>query len=310
MELGRNTIRPMKRSVVGLLFGTLTLLPVGNPLAEQNPFIALFAEQDIPATVLRAQRLILVNERFEEALALLEEAESELASLPKDRAHRASARISVLRIVSYQALKEKAKAEAEYQRLRKNHPDVAKEIDRLRAGPKLEPVQGSPFYVDPPKGPYRGRVIDAETKAPIPGAVVLAYWDYEVPTWIHLTTKFYEAREVLTDSNGEFFMDVADIEGLAPPRTRAPEFVIFKPGYGYYPRYQLTPKTNLISAFRGKGSVVELVRWKTKKERTNAFLSPPARVPDTKMPELLKALNEEGRQLGLKGRYEIPGDKP
>ena len=31
-------------------------------------------------------------------------------------------------------------------------------------------------YLDRPRGPYRGQVVDAETKAPLAGAVVVALW--------------------------------------------------------------------------------------------------------------------------------------
>ena len=270
----------------------------------------LLNPEGLPEKVQRALELMMVKERFEEALALLSEAERELVALPEERARQISGRISFFRLVAYEALGEKEKVRAEHERLRLKHPEVARDVEELLAGPKPDPVYGSPYYVDTPKGPYRGKVIDAETKAPIQGAVVLAYWDYEEVTWFHTFARFYEAREVLTDNRGEFFMDVADIEGLAPPRTRIPEFIIFKPGYGYYPRHQVAPKTNLAEVFLGKGSVVQLKRWKTSQDRRKALLTPPVRVPEIKMRELLKALNEESRFLGLKGRYEIPGEKP
>ncbi len=50
-------------------------------------------------------------------------------------------------------------------------------------------------------GPYRGKVIDAETNLPIQGAVVHGTWHK-----IHLGggSDYYDSYETLTDKNGEF----------------------------------------------------------------------------------------------------------
>ena len=55
-----------------------------------------------------------------------------------------------------------------------------------------------------PSGPYRGRVVDAETKQPLAGAAVLAVWRWGGPGLGHPSEGFHDALEVLTDANGEF----------------------------------------------------------------------------------------------------------
>lgn len=53
-------------------------------------------------------------------------------------------------------------------------------------------------------GPYKGRVIDAQTGQPIEGAVAHGYWSriHFVPTGS--SSEYYDSYEVLTDRNGEF----------------------------------------------------------------------------------------------------------
>ena len=53
-------------------------------------------------------------------------------------------------------------------------------------------------------GPYKGKVIDAETKQPLEGVVVLGVWYKVYPNVAGSTNKFYDSVELLTDKNGEF----------------------------------------------------------------------------------------------------------
>ena len=66
-------------------------------------------------------------------------------------------------------------------------------------------------------GPYRGKVIDAETKEPIEGAVVVVVWVNEVlkfySGWPKAETRFAETKEALTDKNGEFSIPVRSRPG-------------------------------------------------------------------------------------------------
>jgi len=53
-------------------------------------------------------------------------------------------------------------------------------------------------------GPYKGRVIDAQTGQPVEGAVAHGTWSriHFVPTGS--SSEYYDSYEVLTDGNGEF----------------------------------------------------------------------------------------------------------
>ena len=83
-------------------------------------------------------------------------------------------------------------------------------------------------------GPWKGQIIDIETKEPIEGAVVLAVWErvYRTPTGA--SSYFYEAKETLTDKEGRFEIPSYTPINLVPiiSYMRGPLFTIFKPGYG------------------------------------------------------------------------------
>ena len=66
---------------------------------------------------------------------------------------------------------------------------------------------------------YKGRVIDAETKQPIGGAVVVASWSGDRGTPTGGTSRLEDVKEVLTDKNGEW-----TIKG---PRGTRSEFLVY-----------------------------------------------------------------------------------
>lgn len=157
-------------------------------------------------------------------------------------------------------------------------------------------------------GPYRGRVIDSETKQPIVGAVVLVYWRRLAPGIGHGPAEsFLDAEEVLTDSNGEF------VVGTSPPGTLTPgtwvsdpHITIFKPGYGFFPRYHTSPPPpptrwkGLLEMMERETVVIELPRLKTREERLKVveFVNPLI-VPKEKMPNFVRLLNNERKSLHL-----------
>jgi len=159
-------------------------------------------------------------------------------------------------------------------------------------------------YLKGPRGPYRGKVIDAETKQPLAGAAVVATWSREKVELFHLRTVRYAVRETLTDADGEFLLDAGDVERNAPPKTLRPYFVIFYPGYGSFPDYQVAPEGFLGGIFEGAGTTVELPRLKTRKERLDrlSLVSPYSLSdePFKEIPNFIRLVNNERVSLGLK----------
>ena len=154
-------------------------------------------------------------------------------------------------------------------------------------------------------GPWHGKVIDAKTKQPIEGAAVVAVFGKDCPALGSGPVEyFYDAKETLTDKNGDFyipvFRSITFICGI-----RFPEFTIFKPGYGSFPQYQVSPKSSFISE---EGTVVELPRVTDKNKRLGILSTTESQVvtwmdaPSKKVPSFIKLIHEEDANLGLRGR--------
>ena len=93
---------------------------------------------------------------------------------------------------------------------------------------------------------FKGKVIDADTKQPIEGAVVVASWVEERATIAGPSTRSKDVKEILTDKNGEWVIEgpkgregdnITAIFTFLTSfyYTRPPEFVVFKPGYCSWP---------------------------------------------------------------------------
>ena len=175
-------------------------------------------------------------------------------------------------------------------------------------------------------GPWKGKVIDAETKKPIEGAVVLAVWDRNYRTPTGGSSYFYEAKEVLTDKDGRFEIPSYITINLLPliSYIEGPTFTIFKPGYGDFTWHRVSPPMELslpaIEEFflyetgtEGEigwdyktekkikviFGIVELPPLKTREERLRSI---PGHITEAidKTPLLNKLIDEEDKALGLK----------
>ncbi len=152
--------------------------------------------------------------------------------------------------------------------------------------------------------PYRGLIIDSDTKAPLAGAVVVARWVRERVYPFQVNTEHYAVRETVTDDEGRFVMEVKDIEESAPRRTRKPEFLVFLPGYGSFPDGYTAPKGFLAELFEGEGTTMELPRLSDRQQRLKVLVgaSPHnfSKTPHWDLPLLMRAVNSERISLGFR----------
>lgn len=81
------------------------------------------------------------------------------------------------------------------------------------------------------KSDFKGKVIDAETKEPIEGAVVVVVYNKITYAIIEKGTDAIKAKETLTDKNGEF--NFPSYTTLIAPLSgeHYASFLIYKPGY-------------------------------------------------------------------------------
>ena len=78
-------------------------------------------------------------------------------------------------------------------------------------------------------GPFRGRMVDAETGTPIAGAHVMVSWERDYPNPVHWTQRFYDAQETTTDSDGRF--EIPRRRRFFTVLVSEPRFGAFAPGY-------------------------------------------------------------------------------
>lgn len=157
-------------------------------------------------------------------------------------------------------------------------------------------VPGHLIYIS---DPYRGRVIDTETKAPLEGAVVLATWYRETIVLMDPESPavgYHDALEVLTDAKGEFTVPWKIYFTLFG-KIRKPAFFIYYPGYAHYPSVHANLGGEKVhDAYESHFFPVELLKWNTDQEKEDRFtvasLGDPE-VPLEKKKNLTRLINVE-----------------
>lgn len=159
-------------------------------------------------------------------------------------------------------------------------------------------------------GPYKGKVIDLETGQPIEGAVVAGVWVLEFNF-----TPFCDAKETVTDKNGEFILPKASCFSLWPlARMNNLDIIVFKPSYLAYPPLGATyeERRAQMPGFIGdefqdkkRYNIIKLGKPRTLEEReltydhtSGLFVIDEA---FKKLPILLRLTNGERKDLGLPG---------
>lgn len=164
---------------------------------------------------------------------------------------------------------------------------------------------------------YRGTVVDAETKAPLEGAVVVVVWHRKPIVTMDGPQYFHKAVEALTDAEGKFTVDASPGIDWNPFTyvLKDPWIAIFKPGYGAFPLAHVKTQSvrELKEAMLTEGATIALPKLKTKEELrkftdTGGILISPL-VPDDRIPNLRRLINVQRRSLGLQpipGSFEGP----
>ncbi len=153
--------------------------------------------------------------------------------------------------------------------------------------PAVQAASGWIFYWD---GSYHGKVIDAETKEPIEGAVVVALHTVSCYRIVQQNAKAVGVQEALTQANGEFH--IPPYWTVTTPECWASftSFTVFKPWYhtfpvstafiGKEPQPRVYPSSEnprlkrMEDIFR-VGAVIELPPLKTDEDlrKTNVFFA-------------------------------------
>lgn len=151
-------------------------------------------------------------------------------------------------------------------------------------------------------GPYKGKVVDAETNEPIEGAAVVAVWYLERYGGAGgPVAKFFEAKETMTNKKGEFGIpSISGFHWWPFASLDKPKLIIFKPGYFSYKEYNYQIR---------EGNVIKLPKVKTREDRSKALpdigyaeyegaddITPPRK----KIPKIVDMIEREQNELGLR----------
>ncbi|HEY7494683.1 MAG TPA: carboxypeptidase-like regulatory domain-containing protein [Candidatus Tectomicrobia bacterium] len=150
---------------------------------------------------------------------------------------------------------------------------------------------------------YRGKVIDAETGAPIAGAVVLGVWYREYPTVAGGMERYHDAREVVTNANGDFTMPgkgLLILSNIVPARV-----FIFKAGYEYRGPLGIYLWTDLKEGrprgnirWEGEKAIIQLKKL-TLAERKKQLGPSRPNIPGKRMQRLTQEINKDRVEQGL-----------
>ncbi len=109
--------------------------------------------------------------------------------------------------------------------------------------------------------PIEGTVVDAETKQPIEGAVVLAEWTITTMGWLGMPTTYpYKVIETVSDKTGKFRINTYVLN----PIVNKPDLTIYKAGYVCWNNKIIFPDKQRRNGFRWiNKQTYELERFKS-----------------------------------------------
>ena len=166
-------------------------------------------------------------------------------------------------------------------------------------------------------GPWQAQVVSAETKQPLEGVVVLAWWTRHARSFGGPSEEYRDSQEVLTDKDGRFTIASRWFFSLNPlVFFRGPFFGMFKSGYGDFrwPGYEGSetwPKEKreaLRTAARLlqlAGIVLEMPQLQNAEQRKEYLQKIEVHVltvPLAQRPLMQNAIVEERHALGYRGQ--------
>lgn len=166
-----------------------------------------------------------------------------------------------------------------------------------------------------PDRTYSGRAIDADTKKPIEGAVVVVSWLKARATLAGDDTNFYDVKETLTDKEGRWTIEGHEgncdkilhstLKLIGISCIREPSFIVFKPGYCSWSSrsFGLDVCKKMKPGGKGgflRGEDTELPKLTNKEDRIRVLPSCiTGKNAIEKQKEFIRVINDESKNLGL-----------
>lgn len=154
-------------------------------------------------------------------------------------------------------------------------------------------------------GPYYGRVVDKETKAPIEGVVVAGKWGT-----IHrgpggAVSTYYDAYETVTDENGDFTIPGQGIQIFS--NLSQLQLFVLKAGYENIDGYMWNTMERLSLGKEGDRILIGLKRLTMEERKKNSlnFRSLGGNTPISKQKRYLKEVNREHLEVRGVAPYKV-----
>ena len=151
--------------------------------------------------------------------------------------------------------------------------------------------------------PFRGKVIDADTKQPISGAAVLAVYYKSTASVAGSNSWIVDGQETLTDEYGEFKIPEARRWFVSHRGYTEGNLIIFIPAYGSFPKNQRSKAVGENKSWPPPDRYVmyELPKLETKEERKDNVIYTRRynEIAYSKRTNYWKTINEERINLGL-----------
>jgi hypothetical protein len=162
-------------------------------------------------------------------------------------------------------------------------------------------LSGCAYSVFRYDGPYKGKVIDADTGEPIEGVVVLGVWYKAHWSPAGATHTFYDAKETVTDRNGDFKISGMGIEVFS--NVEPMNFLIFKAGYEYlgmgpWKGLKVGYRLSKIVKWEGKRAIIPIRKLSLEESRKQGTPSRP-NIPIEEMRLMTQEINKSRRERGL-----------
>jgi hypothetical protein len=168
-------------------------------------------------------------------------------------------------------------------------------------------------------GPWQAQVVSTDSKQPLEGVVVLAWWTRHVRSLGGPSEEYRDSQEVLTDKDGRFTIESRWFFSLNPlVFFRGPFIAMFKSGYGDYgwpgyagsetwpeeKRKALQTEAQLLQL---EGIVLEMPALPNTEQRVKYLEDLSGRIsgiPHDRRPLMQEAIMEERKALESRGRIQ------
>lgn len=150
-------------------------------------------------------------------------------------------------------------------------------------------------------GPFNGKIVEADTKEPIEGVVVLVEWHKK--QLLADASIYLDAQETVTEKDGKFYLPGIWIFNPFHRYTVYSIITIFKSGYeaerwAFSKWEEINPKVEGILKVEDKGPVIMLKKL-TMEEREKWRTPDWSGIPCEKIKSLLQEINKQNKLLGL-----------